>query len=460
MLELKEKSKTRSRVRFQSHVMKELNPLERINAFEECMLGYDHDEAVSEARRCLSCKKACVTACPINFPVPEFMNFVANGKIEEAGALILKYTPLPQCLTRVCGEKCASACTLGKKGDPLNIAGVKRFVAEEVGIPESFFEKNYSTGKKIAIVGSGPAGFACAIDLMKFGHEVTIFEKEEVCGGMFALGIPEFRLPKSILNREYELFIEKLGIKIRTKCALGKDFTLESLLENGYDAGLLAFGSHVPRKLNMEGEDSANVLNGLDVLKQVNLGNDINLGENVGIIGGGNAAIDVARVARRLGADTTIYYRRTKNEMPANESEIEEAEKEGIKIEFLTQPVKANCNGDKLEDITFLRMKLGEPDASGRKRPVPIEGSEFNIKIDTLITAISESPDFSWLNEKCQLQESVNKWNTVDVENNDFSTSYPGVFVAGDIVSGQGLVIEAIFSGRAAATQIDRFLLA
>ena len=438
----------------------ELDPLERSRSFKECKLGYDHEEALFESNRCLDCKSTpCVEACPVHFPIPDFIRLVSEKSFEDAFKLFVEYTPFPKCLSRICGSECSEACTLGKKGEPLNIAGVKRFVADTYEISDDYFVSCKPTGKKVAIIGSGPSGLVCAINLAKLGHQVVMFEKESVIGGMLALGIPEFRLPKSILNEEVNTLIEKLGIGIESGKKLGKDFTLDQLKKKyKFDAVLIAIGAHQSRNLNLDGEDCLSIMNGLDILKKVNMQKEIQLGKKVGIVGGGNVAIDVARVCVRLGCDTTIYYRRTRKEMPANESEIKEAEEEGVKIKYLTLPVKVNCDGNELKTVTFVKMRLGELDASGRARPIQIEGSEFEVKLDTLLKAISELPDLSWVPTGSPLKEIVTRWNTIDVEERFHSTNIPGVFASGDVTTGPALVINSVLSGRIAAIEIDKYL--
>ncbi|NHI93866.1 MAG: FAD-dependent oxidoreductase [Candidatus Lokiarchaeota archaeon] len=445
---------------FKSIKIPELDPTERNKSFKECKLGYESEEAEFEAKRCLNCKNTpCIKACPIHFPIPEFMQLVSEKRYEEAYNIFIEYTPFPKCLSRICGTECSKACTLGKKGEPLNIAGVKRFIADSCDYPEDYFSINKPTGRKVAIIGSGPSGIVCAINLAKLGHEVIMFEKENVVGGMLALGIPEFRLPKSILNDEIFFLVENLGIKIENEKKLGKDFNLEDLRKKeNFDSVLIAIGAHKSRGLNVEGENCPSIMNGLDVLKRINLNKKINIGKKVGIVGGGNVAIDVARVCVRLGCDTTIFYRRTRKEMPANESEIREAEEEGVKIEYLTLPLKAVCQNNKLKTVTFQRMKLGELDASGRASPVPIDGSEFDVKLDNLLKAISELPDLSWVSTGSPLNEIVTRLNTLDVSENFHATNIPGVFASGDVTTGPALVINSVLSGKVAAIEIDQYL--
>jgi len=310
--------------------------------------------------------------------------------------------------------------------------------------------------EKVAMVGSGPCGLTCAYKLAKLGYRVTVFEALPFAGGMLKVGIPEFRLPRQEIDKDIE-YITNWGVEIKTNVKLGKDLTIDDLFKRGYKAVLLATGAYKETKLGIEGEDLDGVFYCLDFLKSVNTGKKVKIGEKVAVIGGGNAAVDSARTAMRLGAkDVTIVYRRSRVEMPANEEEIIEAEREGINIEFLTTPIKILGTKGKVNSMECIRMRLGAPDASGRRRPIPIEGSEFIIDVDTVIQAIGQSPDISWLPEDTKLLTT--KWNTFEVDPDTLETTVSGVFAGGDAVSGPATVIEAIATGKEAAISIDRFI--
>ena len=309
---------TKKKPKFTSVKVPHLDPKERTTCFDECSLGYTEEEAIEEASRCLNCKnRACVKACPVAFPIPEFLGLVREGKKQDAYELFLGYALLPRSLSRICGIECSNACTLGKKGEGINVAAVKRFISDSAITPDWFYDKKATTGKKVAIIGSGPAGLVSAIELAKIGHDVTIFEKEIVYGGMLALAIPEFRLPKQILNDEIIPYFDKLNIKFEKEKILGRDFKLNELKEE-FDAILIAIGAHASKNLDIPGEECEGVIEALSLLKDINLCNEVDIGHKIGIIGGGNTAVDAARSCRRLGSDVTIYYRRTRKEMPAN----------------------------------------------------------------------------------------------------------------------------------------------
>ncbi|HID93346.1 MAG TPA: FAD-dependent oxidoreductase [bacterium (Candidatus Stahlbacteria)] len=397
----------------------------------------------------------CRYACPAGVNVQGYVALIAQGKYKEALALEREENPFPSVCGRVCNHPCESECKRGEFDEPIAIRALKRFIADqEVEVEKT--ELPPKREEKVAIVGSGPCGLACAYKLAKLGYRVTVFEALPSAGGMLRVGIPEFRLPRQAINKDIE-YITGWGVEIKTNVKLGKDITVDDLFKQGYKAILLAIGAHKEKKLGIEGEDLDGVFYCIEFLKSVNTGKKVSIGEKVAVIGGGNAAVDAARTAIRLGAkDVTIVYRRSRVEMPANEEEIIEAEREGIKIEYLTTPIRILGTNGKVKSMECIRMRLGAPDASGRRRPIPIEGSEFIIDVDTVIPAIGQSPDISWLPEDTKLRTT--KWDTFEVDPDTLETPIPGVFAGGDAVSGPATVIEAIAAGKEAAISIDRFI--
>ena len=413
-------------------------------------------------KRCpaLVCKgiisSACQHSCPISQDVPSYIGYLAQGKFEEAVKIVLKENPLPLICGRVCDTPCEQKCVAGEWDDPIAIRALKRFLADyemKHGI-EPDQKPKPEREESIAIVGSGPGGLTCAYYLALEGYKVTIFESLPVAGGMLAIGIPEFRLPKDIL--EYEINrIKKLGVEIKTNTTIGKDITLEKLKED-YKAVFIAIGAHKGLKMRIPNEDAEGVLDAVEFLQDHNLGKDVKIGDKVIVVGGGNSAIDAARVAKRLGKDTSILYRRTRVEMPAIKSEIEEALLEGIDIQFLAAPVNVLASNGKIEGIECIRMKLSDMDESGRRRPVPIEGSEFKVDVDTLILAISQEPDVSMLVGENGLK--VSSWGTLEVDPETLVTNVEGIFAGGDVVSGPNTVTGAMSHGKIAAQMIDKYV--
>ena len=413
-------------------------------------------------KRCpaLVCKgiisSACQHTCPISQDVPSYIGYLAQGKFEEAVKIVLKENPLPLICGRVCDAPCEQKCVAGEWDDPIAIRALKRFLADydmKHGV-EPDQKPKPEREECIAIIGSGPAGLTCAYYLALEGYKVTIFESLPVAGGMLAIGIPEFRLPKDVL--EYEINrIKKLGVEIKTNSTIGKDISLEKLKED-YKAVFIAIGAHKGLKMKIPNEDAEGVLDAVEFLRDYNLGNDVKIGDKVIVVGGGNSAIDAARVAKRLGKDTSILYRRTKVEMPAIKSEIEEALLEGIDIQFLAAPVNVLSNNGKIEGIECIRMRLSDMDESGRRRPVPIEGSEFEIDVDTLILAISQKPDVSML--VCENGLKVSSWSTLEVDPETLVTNVEGIFAGGDVVSGPNTVTAAMSHGKIAAQMINKYV--
>jgi heterodisulfide reductase subunit A len=378
--------------------------------------------------------------------VQGYIALISKKKFREALELIRESNPFPCVCGRVCTHPCEKECSRGEFDEPLAIKSLKRFVADKgLGKPKRIGQRK----EKIAIIGSGPAGLTCAYFLSKWGYKVTVFEALPVVGGMLAVGIPSFRLPPEELERDIKYL---KNFRIETGKALGRDFTLEDLLSR-YDSVFIAIGAHKEKRLGIPGENLKGVIYCIDFLRKVKLGEKIEIGEKVVVIGGGNAALDAARTAIRKGAKSvSIVYRRSRAEMPADEEEIKAAEEEGIKIEYLASPVKV-LGKKKVVGVECIRMKLGEVDESGRRRPIPIEGSEFKIEVDTLIPAISQFPDLSWNKD---LKET--EWGTLLADPLTLETSVPGVFAGGDVVKGPSTIIEAIAQGREAAISIDRYL--
>jgi NADH-quinone oxidoreductase subunit F len=401
----------------------------------------------------------CQYICPISQEASVYIALIAQRRLEEAYEVIAKDNPLPSICGRVCHHPCEKVCRAGEAGDPIAIRALKRFVtdwAREKGLKPRF-ESGPKRQEKVAIIGAGPAGLTAAYYLSLKGYETTIFESLPVPGGWLAKGIPDHRLPKNILNNDIEN-IKSTGVTIKTNVALGKDFSLDDLFKQGYKAVFIATGAHKSLKLEIPGEDAEGVLQGTELLKAVNLGEKIKLGRKVGIVGGGNAAIDAARVAVRDKncREVTILYRRTRKEMPAFEEEIESAIEEDVNIQYLVAPIKVLTENGKVRGVECIRMKLGDLDSSGRRRPFPIEGSEFTIELDTLIPAIGERPDPSFFSSKDRL--NISKWGTIEVNSENLLTEREGVFAGGDAVSGPATVVEAIAAGKIAAESIEKFL--
>lgn len=424
----------------------------------------DEYEAHIKYKRCPAavCRKiissACQHICPLGTDVPAYIALIAKGQFAEAAQAIRKTNPLPSICARVCHHPCESNCAAGETGESIAIEALKRFAMDyerRTGkiVPLTAPKVQY---EKVAIVGAGPAGLTCAYTLAQQGYDVTIFEEASKPGGMLALTIPEYRLPSEILNLDIDAII-KSGVKIKTGIRLGKDITINDIFQQGYKAVFLAFGAYKSLKLGIPGEDMLGVVDPLELLKKVKLGEKAEIGEKIGIVGGGNAAIDAARTALRLGAKSVhILYRRTRMEMPANPEEIEEAINEGIKIEYLTAPTKVISTNGKLSGIECIRMKLGEFDKSGRRRPVPIENSEFTVDLDSLIPAIGQQPDTSFLGNGDGIK--ISKDGTIQTHPETLSTDREGVFAGGDAVTGPGTVTEAMAAGKVAAGSIHRYL--
>jgi NADH-quinone oxidoreductase subunit F len=421
-------------------------------------------EAHIREKKCpaLVCKEIvsspCQYQCPISQEASVYIALVAKGRFEDAYQFIVKDNPLPSICGRVCNHPCEKVCRAGETGDPIAIRALKRFVADyalEKGLVP-FREANPQIKAKVAVIGAGPAGLTAAYNLALKGYQPTIFEALPVAGGWLAKGIPEHRLPRTVLNHDIEN-IRNAGVNIRTGVALGRDFSIDDLFAQDFKAVFIATGAHKSLKLGIEGEKSDGVIQGTELLKAVNLGEPVKLGKRVAVVGGGNAAIDAARVAVRDKncKSVTILYRRTRQEMPAFKEEIEAAIEEGVDIQFLVAPIAVLTENGRARGVRCLRMRLGDLDASGRPRPVPIEGSEFAIELDTLIPAIGERADSSVFTAQDGL--NISKWGTVEVGANLW-TGRQGVFAGGDAVTGPGTVVEAMAAGKTAAEMIEKYL--
>ncbi len=401
----------------------------------------------------------CRETCPIGQEAAGYIALVAKGRFAEAARLIRRDNPLPFVCGRVCYHPCESECSRRFADEPLAIKNIKRFVMDWelknkalVEVPKAEKKKK----EKIAIIGSGPSGLACGHELALRGYSPVIFEKHEVAGGMLILGIPEYRLPREILNMEID-FIKRMGVTIKTNMALGKDFVIDDLFSQGFKAIYIATGAHKSLKMAIPGENLEGVLHGVDFLRDINLGRPQPVGKRVAVVGGGNTAVDAARTALRCGArEVTVLYRRTRKEMPAEEAEILAAEEEGVAIQYLVAPVEVLGKEGKICGVRCIRMELGEPDSSGRRRPVPVEGSQHDLAFDTLLIAVSQEPVVDFLTGKFPLK--VTKWSTLEVNPETLETNIRGVFAGGDVVLGPATVIAAMSDGKRAAEAIDKYL--
>ena len=386
----------------------------------------------------------CKATCPAHISVQGYLALVAQGKYHEALKLIKQENPLPAICGRVCHHPCETACMRGEVDEPVAIDAIKRFVAdldlnsETRYIPEIKQERD----EKVAIIGSGPAGLTCAYYLAIEGYQVTVFEKLPVLGGMLSVGIPSYRLPRDIIEAEIEV-IRDMGVQFQTSIDIGKDITIGELRERGYQAFFVAIGSHECKVLGIEGEDLEGVYPGVDYLREANLGNHVSLGDKVAVVGGGNVAMDAVRTALRFGSSKPfIVYRRSPEEMPASEEEIEECKEEGIEIYFLTNPTRVIGENGTAKAIECVKMRLGEPDESGRRRPEPIPGSEFVMEVDAVVPAIGQESDWACLTDECAC--TLSDWNTMQVDPLTLQSSDPDIFAGGDAVYGPRTAIEAM----------------
>ena len=442
---------------------------ERNKNFKEVALGYTAEQAIDEAQRCLNCKnKPCVGGCPVNIDIPRFIGKVAEGDFEGAYEVIAESSTLPAVCGRVCPQEtqCEQVCVRAKKGEPVAIGRLERFVADYHNAKElKEIKRPKSNGHKVAVIGSGPSGLTCAGELAKKGYEVTIFEALHEAGGVLVYGIPEFRLPKSIVKQEIE-GLKELGVKIETNTVVGKTVSIDELMEEeGYEAVFIGSGAGLPKFMNIPGETSKGVYSANEFLTRVNLmkaykqdaDTPIQHARKTVVVGGGNVAMDAARCAKRLGSEVTVVYRRTQKELPARREEIEHAMEEGIEFKFLTNPVE--IEKDEAGWVTAIKceqMKLGEPDDSGRARPVAIEGSEYEIEADSVIMALGTSPNP--LIKSTTKGLKTQKWGGIIAEEESGKTSREGVYAGGDAVTGAATVILAMGAGKNAAKAIDEYL--
>ena len=456
------------KVRKTKHEMPQQDPKKRITNFKEVPLGYCEKTAIEEAKRCLQCKtKPCTKGCPVEIDIPEFIKYIAKGDFDKAAEIIKSKNNLPAISGRVCPyeNQCEGQCTLLKIGEPVGIGRLERFIADYERIKGVKPPKKApGTGKKVAIVGSGPAGLTCAGDLAKKGHKVVVYEALHAPGGVLMYGIPEFRLPKGIVHAEVD-YIKKLGVEINYDVIVGKTITIEELLDE-FDAVFIGTGAGLPRWLNIPGESLDGVYSANEFLTRVNMMRayefpqfctPCSVGEIVATFGAGNVAMDCARTSLRMGAKKSyIIYRRTEKEMPARAEEIEHAKEEGVIFKLLTNPVAfIGDKHGKLKGVTCLQMELGEPDESGRRRPIPVKGSEFTIAIDTALVAIGQSPNP--LIPQTVKNLKIGKWGNIETDE-EGRTSVPGVFAGGDIATGAATVILAMGAGKKAARAIDDYL--
>ena len=450
--------------------VREQDAKERATNFKEVCLGYNKEEAMEEASRCINCKNAqCVKGCPVAIQIPQFIEQVKNGNIEEAYRIISESSALPAVCGRVCPQEsqCEGKCIRGFKGDPISIGKLERFVADwarENGIkPTPAAQKN---GKKVAVIGSGPAGLTCAGDLAKMGYDVTIFEALHKAGGVLVYGIPEFRLPKSaVVEKEVEN-VKALGVKIETNVIIGKSTTIDELMDKeGFEAVFIGSGAGLPMFMGIPGENANGVFSANEFLTRNNLmkafrddyDTPIAHGKKVAVVGGGNVAMDAARTALRLGAEVHIIYRRSEAELPARAEEVHHAKQVGIFFYLLTTPKEILVDeNDWVKGIRLVKMELGEPDASGRRRPVEIPGSEYDMDVDTVIMSLGTSPNP--LISSTTKGLDINKRRCIVAEEETGKTSKDGVYAGGDAVTGAATVILAMGAGKAGAKGIDEYL--
>ena len=450
--------------------VREQDPKVRATNFEEVCYGYNKEEAMEEAARCLNCKNAkCVSGCPVNIDIPGFIKEIKEGNFNEAYKVIGKSSSLPAICGRVCPQEtqCEGLCIRGIKGEAVSIGKLERFVADHAltnGIKPAPAES--INGHKVAVIGAGPAGLTCAGDLAKKGYEVTIFEGLHKPGGVLSYGIPEFRLPKDkVVSVEIEN-VKSLGVKIETNVIIGKSITIDELMEDeGFEAVFIGSGAGLPMFMGIPGETALGVFSANEYLTRSNLmkaylddyATPIKVGKKVAVVGGGNVAMDAARTALRLGAEVHIIYRRSEKELPARAEEVHHAKEEGIIFNLLTNPKEILVNEEgQVRGIRVIKMELGEPDASGRRRPVEIPGSEFDVEVDTVIMALGTSPNPLISSTTAGLDTNKRKCIVASEENGQ--TSKEGVFAGGDAVTGAATVILAMGAGKAAAKGIDEYI--
>ena len=450
--------------------MREQPPKERIHNNLEVPYGYSEEEAINEAKRCLKCKKPlCVAGCPVEIDIPGFIAFIAEGEFRKAIGVLKEKNVLPAVCGRVCPqeEQCEKICVLSKKMEPVGVGRLERFAADweaKQGDSE-LLPKAKSTGKRIAVVGSGPAGITVAGDLIQMGHDITMFEALHEPGGVLVYGIPEFRLPKRIVAGEVD-FLCRMGVELKKNFVVGTAMTIDELFQE-FDAVFLGTGAGLPWFMDIPGENLNNIYSANEYLTRANLmkaylfpeyDTPIACGKRVATVGGGNVAMDSARTALRLGAEKSfIIYRRSRVEMPARDEEIHHAEEEGVIFNLLTNPVAYYGDGNgNVKEVECIRMELGETDSSGRRRPVPLEGSNFRIPVDVVVVSIGNSPNPLIPNTTPGLE--ISKWGTIIIDEETGKTSKKGVFAGGDVATGAATVISAMGAGRKAARAIHRYL--
>ena len=464
-------TKAKAKPKIPRQPMPEQDPRRRRTNFEEVPRGYTEETAMLEASRCIQCKKpGCVQGCPVNINIPAFIKKIAEGKFVDALLKLKEQTALPAVCGRVCPQEsqCEAGCILGKKGDPVAIGRLERFAADYArkhgGVPDPV--KAAPTGKRVAVVGAGPAGITVAGEMARWGHEVVMFEALHLAGGVLMYGIPQFRLPKEIV--QYEINgLKRLGVTIHTDHVIGKTETIDQLMDQGFDAVFIATGAGLPVFLGIPGENAIGVFSANEFLTRANLMRAIDFPRfatspirphRAITVGGGNVAMDSARTALRLGAESIVVYRRSREEMPARGEEIHHAEEEGVVFHLLTNPVRILTDASKrVTGMECLRMELGEPDASGRRRPVPVPGSEFIVQADTIIVAIGNQPNP--LVPQTAPEIELGRRGTINADPTTMMTSKPGVFAGGDIVSGAATVISAMGQGKQAALNMHRYLM-
>lgn len=451
--------------------MPEQDPVKRNKNFKEVALGYTPEQAMEEATRCLQCKhKPCIRGCPVNVYIPEFIEQVAKGDFKKAYEIVKSTNSLPAVCGRVCPQEdqCEKVCVRAIKGEPVAIGRLERFVADWYmkNIEQKSEKKAAGLAKKVAVVGAGPGGLTCAGDLADLGYDVTIFEAFHAPGGVLVYGIPEFRLPKELVKQEIKTLEDK-GVRILTNMVIGKVLSIDELFqEEGYDAVFIGTGAGLPTFMNIPGENLNGVYSANEFLTRVNLmkaykfpytDTPVKVGSSVAVVGGGNVAMDAARSAKRLGAEHVyIIYRRSEKEMPARIEEVHHAKEEGIEFVLLTNPVEILGESGWVKGVKCIKMGLGEPDASGRRRPVPIEGSEYVIDIDNIIIAIGQSPNP--LIRQTTEGLKVESWGGIITDEETGQTSIEGVYAGGDAVTGAATVILAMGAGKKAAVAIDKYL--
>lgn len=424
-------------------------PQARIKNFDEVMHGFTKEEAIEEANRCMGCKKLpCIQSCPIKQDIAGYVGAIKDGDFDKALEVIMEKNPFPASIGRVCPQFCTETCTRSKKGDALAIAGLKRAASDHGEFQPG---PGPSTGKKVAVIGAGPAGLTAAYFLALWGHKVTVFERENIKGGMLVTAIPPYRLPKDEVEKDVAR-IENMGVEIRTGVNVGKDITIDDL-QKDFDAVVISIGTHKPKFMGIDGEDKKGVTHVITFLHDLQLDLEPWVGDRVAVIGGGSSAMDAVRSAKRLGKEAWLVYRRAREQMPAHIDEIEEGEEEEITFHYLTNPSKIQ-GAEQVNAMDCIQMRLGEPDSSGRARPIPIEGSEFKIEVDMVIEAISQEPDLTGLNGD---KFKITRWNTYDVDDKGM-TSLEGVFAGGDCVNGPSTIVQALESMWKASVGVHRFL--